>query len=107
MPNFVTFDITSNTFLFIPNIPQFHLGFYKITVILSDSRLKNEFSFSITVINEPPYFRTNPKDQLMKNSLYHEFFLPESVDDERLPYTTSVLMADDRRLPKYIKYSEG
>jgi hypothetical protein len=57
---------------------------------LSDSKAATDFSFSVNVFNEPPYFKQGLKDQKVKIGLKGTYELPMTEDKELLTVKTKV-----------------
>jgi hypothetical protein len=59
------------------------LGDYVITVSVSDTLATATSSFTISVINTPPYFVSKkPEDFTMKFNISHNYFIPKFSDKE-------------------------
>jgi len=59
------------------------LGDYIVTIIVSDSIDSVSSSFSISVVNNPPYFVSAiPTDFTMRFNTTYVYFIPEYADKE-------------------------
>jgi len=106
-PPFIIFDSALKKLEINPTLPATHLGFNIIRVTLTDSRLTNEYKFSLTVFNLPPYFERPLRD--IKLSLNSDFIykLPLATDKENLPFRVSATMEDGTPLPPNIQYIDA
>ena len=59
------------------------MGNYVISVTVSDTLATISTSFTISVVNTPPYFLSDvPKDFAMRFNTTHVFFIPKFQDNE-------------------------
>ena len=105
LPNFINFVADKGLYEFYPTNPKTDLGPHVIRVELTDSHMSSEFVFSLYVFNEPPFFDAPLRDQRV--FLFNEFlyFLPMITDSQDLPVKFSVSLADNSRIPDFIKFT--
>ena len=60
--NFLTLKLNPNIIEIKPTSPVTNLGDFIVRVVISDSREKSDYFFSIKVINNPPYFANKLTD---------------------------------------------
>jgi len=74
---------------------------------LDDTNMQSDFKFSVTVFNDPPYFK-----QALASSVTafvgqnKSYILPQSEDKEMMPFKITAKIKDaDGPLPAFIKFS--
>ena len=83
------------------------MGVFKIIAGLTDSQKTTTFDFRVEIFNEPPYFLTNPRDQVVILGNSEEYTLPEAADAEFLPVKYSVKWLNGKMLeplPSFINF---
>ncbi len=88
LPSFIIFD--NGKYTLKPTVPNSDIGWFIIKGQLSDSKAATDFSFSVNVFNEPPYFKQGLKDQKVKIGLKGTYELPMTEDKELLTVKTKV-----------------
>jgi hypothetical protein len=105
LPPFVKFDKDQRAFIIKPTNPMLHLGNSQVRCSLSDSKLSNPFTFSITVTNKAPFFTGGQtlKDVVLDLRSTVEIDLPAVEDLEKLPINIKATMINGSPLPGFIK----
>ena len=78
-----------------------------VRVILSDSKLINEYSFTVTVKNNAPYFEHSLRDLKLSLNSDYEYLLPPITDKEKLPFKVLVSLSNGHPLPSLVKFDEA
>jgi hypothetical protein len=105
-PVFMIYDKTAKLIEIRPTSPNFHLGFSIVRIILSDSKISQEFKFSCQVSNTPPYFVMPIKDLKLSLNVDFTYSLPMANDRENLPVKVTATQDDGRPLPDNIIFDE-
>ena len=83
------YDKAERKIIIKPKEPTIHLGFTIIRVTLSDSRLTSEYTFSVTVSNNAPFFESKLRDAQFGLGGSYEYKLPKIIERENLPFKIS------------------
>ncbi len=57
MPNFISYDPIEMKYVIAPTRPATEIGKFNVEGSLSDTKMETDFKFTVTVFNDPPYFK--------------------------------------------------
>lgn len=100
LPAFITF--VNEVYRIAPLNPMTDIRSVTIKGYLSDTNMQTDFSFSVYVFNEPPFFETSLKDQKLMLGYEADYVFPPTKDQEDLPFKISLQTANKEPLPEFI-----
>lgn len=86
MPSYMNFDKLIKKFSIKPTLPDLDLGMKIVQLSLSDSKISNDYSFTVNVRNFPPFFEQPLKDLKLPLNTEYTYKLPFIIKKEKLPY---------------------
>jgi hypothetical protein len=97
LPPFITF--VNEVYRIAPLNPMTDIRSVTIKGYLSDTNMQTDFSFSVYIFNEPPFFETSLRDQKLMLGYEADYIFPPTKDEEDLPFKVSLQTSNKEPLP--------
>lgn len=85
-----------------PLNPMTDIRSFPIKGHLSDTNMQTDFTFSVYIFNEPPFFESTLRDQRLMLRYEALYVFPNIKDIEDLPFRIKLQTTNNEPLPSFI-----